>query len=218
MKKLFVILFLALFLLGCTQANNIQANQINLEEDSNHFEDGHFHDEEYHVHVDFLVVLQDKFKDFSKLEFMSNKDPRSGEIDASKSPIVHLHDGIGRVVHVHSPGVTWSLFFDTLGMKLTDSCFVDETGKQFCEDEENKLRFFVKHDGDQYYSELDFLAETELLDLDQVLILFGQHSDADILFWQSQVSNNACIYSEKCPQRGPPPKESNCIVGTKCSV
>jgi hypothetical protein len=55
----------------------------------------------------------------------------------------------------------------------------------------------------------------EFTDLDRILITYGDM--AGVADQISSVSDLACMYSEKCPERGTPPTE-NCVggLGTEC--
>ncbi|MDO8626938.1 MAG: hypothetical protein Q7K42_00600 [Candidatus Diapherotrites archaeon] len=166
--------------------------------------------DEYHVHADFLVVLNGEAKDFSLPEFQSNKPFNSTESDKSKSPLTHLHDGKGNVVHVHAKGVTWKMFFESIGMNINGNCFTDEKKDQYC-----SMRYFVNGE------EFPEIADKEILDLDRVLITYPLETEENALEKEiqkelAQVTDEACIPSGKCLERGTPEDESSCITGEKC--
>ncbi|QSR87173.1 DsbA family protein [Candidatus Methylacidiphilum infernorum] len=157
-----------------------------------------------HEHADFRVVLDGKPIDFSAPKYQS----RFGqEID----PYVHLHHGNGRVIHKHKRGITLGYFFKTLGMELSKDRFVLDTGEKFEVRNGKVLLLFVNG---KLEPSLDAY---EPRDLDRILIYYGPFVDKLIAKEISSVSDEACIYSLKCPQRGKPPDEE-CVgqLGSDC--
>ena len=134
-----------------------------------------------HIHANFKVFIDGKELDFAKPEFMTeSKEDRSRK--------VHLHDLNGGVAHVHYPGITWQDFFQSLQMPLAEHCLDLGTGKT-C-----SLRFFVNG------NEIQDLAQTEIRDLDKVLITNSQNVQEQL----AAIADDACVYSNKCPERGVP--------------
>ncbi|TFE72089.1 protein-disulfide isomerase [Methylacidiphilum caldifontis] len=157
-----------------------------------------------HEHADFRVVLEGKPVDFSAAKYQS----RFGqEID----PYVHLHHGNGRVLHKHKKGITLGYFFKTLGMELNKNRFVLDTGEKYEVREGKVLLLFVNG------KEEPLLDNYEPQDLDKILIYYGPFDYKLISKEISLVSDEACIYSLKCPQRGVPPEEE-CVgqLGSDC--
>ncbi len=135
-------------------------------------------DEDYHIHFDLKVYLNNKAVDLSPPQYQSTEDK---ELDSD----VHVHDGNGKVVHIHKKGITLKRFFDSIKIFLPVGTKGYVNGKKL----ENIL---------------DYTPE----DLDRILI--GSSN-------LNSVSDDACIYSEKCPERGKPPTEA-CVggLGTNC--
>lgn len=132
-----------------------------------------------HLHANFKVFLDGKELDFAKPEFMT-------ESKADHSKKVHLHDLNGGVAHVHYPGITWKDFFNSLNMKLEGNCLDAEKLGSACD-----LHFFVNG------NEASSLGEVN--DLDKVLITSSNNPSSEL----ASVGDDACTYSEKCPERGP---------------
>jgi len=150
-----------------------------------------------HDHVDFMVVLNGQVIDFTKEEYQNTSEQ-------NLSNFVHLHDGAGDVIHKHASGVTLDYLFDSLNMSLGTDCFVLDDGQEFCDNP----RLFVNGIGNFE------LENYEFNDLDKVLVVTGA-TEEDIKGLSTSISDNACIYSQTCPERGPAPDESSCI-GTDC--
>ncbi len=168
-----------------------------------------------HLHADFAVYINGKAIDFSLPKYQSkapsttttSTDDEKGALD----PYTHLHDGNGHIIHVHKQGVTLGYFFQTLGMDFDKNCFKRDTGEVSCTDATHSLKFFVNG----ARSELN--DTYEIKDLDRILISYGPFTDNSLDTQIASVTNNACIYSETCPERGPAPKEE-CVggLGTNC--
>lgn len=147
-----------------------------------------------HTHADFAVFIDGNRIDFSQEKYMStDTDP--------KHPFTHVHDGNGNVMHRHKPGVTIGEFFASLNIKLTPDCFTLDTGEQYCTENSKSWKMFVNG------QEVPLSPAFEFQDLDQILLTYGSGDTQKQL---RQLSNDACLYSQTCPERGTPPKE-NCI-------
>jgi len=84
-----------------------------------------------HNHMSILVFVEGIPVDFS-LEQYQNKDPR-----------VHFEDDNGTFIHKHATGVTLNYFFNTLGIRLTNSCIALDSTREYCENSEGKLRTYL---------------------------------------------------------------------------
>jgi len=168
---------------------------------------------EFHEHADFALFLNGEKFDFTKGEYMSTKPciaqaplwgpivhAHGGDLDDA----VHLHDGIGGVVHLHRENVSWHDFFESLKMDFEDTIFIDDERNQYKENETNEFRFIKNGE------EVKTLADVEIRDLDRVLISYGpkDREFSELLIEYGQITNNACFYSESCLHRGSAPLES----------
>ena len=166
----------------------------------------------YHAHADFAVLLDGKRFDFAKHEYMSNEpclvgsifptaDAHGGEGDLSDK--VHMHNMNGNVVHVHHQGITWADFFKSIKMELTSSSFTDEKGKK-AEASDTKEFRFMKNGKD-----VKDLFSLAIQDQDRVLVSYGDKSRSkeSTLVEYAQITNDACLYSHSCLERGPAPIE-----------
>lgn len=167
----------------------------------------------FHEHADFALFLDTVRFDFAKDEFMSIKPcvarasswvPTAYAHGLDLEEAVDLHNRDGNVVHVHQQGITWHEFFESLKMGLEDNLFVDHEGNQYKEDETFEFYFFVNGE------RVDTLADREIRDLDQVSISYhsSENPPAFAGFEHGMVTNNACLFSSSCPQRGLAPLES----------
>lgn len=159
--------------------------------------------EKVHEHADFKVFLNGKSFDFTKDKYQSS-------VDNPLDPEAHLHDGIGHVIHKHRKGVTLEYFFETLNMRFSNNCFVTDDGTEYCNNDKNTLKFIVNG------KENDKFETYEFSDLDKIIISYGP-KDENLDNQINSISDDACLYSEKCPERGKPPTE-NCVggLGTDC--
>lgn len=159
--------------------------------------------EKVHEHADLKVYINNKSLDLTQAKYQSTEEK---ELD----PDTHLHDGNGNVVHKHRKGVTLGYFFKTLKIDFSKDCLVMDTGERYCNNETNELKFLVNGKSSDSFGSYEFS------DLDKILISYGPK--AEVLSSQiNSISDDACLYSEKCPERGKPPTE-NCVggLGTDC--
>lgn len=161
---------------------------------------------EYHVHADFKVFIEGKPYNFSLAKYQENE--ACGNPDQIKNPtlkdFVHVHDGNGDVVHVHKQGITWGDFFESIGMKLNVTCLVLDTKEPFCDNENNTLKMYVNG---QLNTEME---RQPIRDLDRMLLSYGPEDQDGILRQMGTVTNDACIYSGSCKERGVQVVVENC--------
>ena len=160
--------------------------------------------DEWHTHADFLVYIQGSQLDFSKPAYMTT---------AQQEPhrYAHLHDENGKVLHLHAPNITFAEFLGSLGYVLTRDCLTTATGDTYCTDEDNTLVLYVNN------QLLDSAAHTiyQPADLDRILLLYGNYSSTEVDSLLATVSDESCIYSGSCPERGIAPAES---CGLTCEL
>lgn len=215
---LFGILGISLLFAGCIAPNTPPSSQ------------------EVHLHTDFAVYVDGVKWNFAQEKYMT-------EEKNERSKAVHLHDMDGSVIHVHAANVTFGLFLESLGMKLEtrnnangigqEVCFTDDEGKETCYPrfgcytlEEGQAicvdpmiiaqswRLFVN--GEQLSEDVK-MEDYVMKDLDQIL-LTNISFDGDLESQLASVTDNACIQSEKCPERGKPSDESSCAGSGDCGV
>lgn len=160
--------------------------------------------EKVHEHADIAVYLNGKKIDFTQEKYQSSE---SNPLD----PDAHLHDGNGTVTHKHRKGVTLNAFFQSLGMNFDRDCFTLDETSQFCNGDGKTLKFLVNGKPNEQFGEY------ELVDLDRILISYGNEDEKQIAVQGASLTDDACLYSEKCPERGKPPTE-HCVggLGTEC--
>src|SRR3972149_11078806 len=112
-----------------------------------------------------------------------------------KDPDIHSHKDTEEVIHKHKTGVTLGQLIDSWKANLPSGVSWYVNGKK----QTGNWRGY------------------EFKDLDRIVMSFStttvEVSDKQL----SEVTDRACIYSEKCPERGKPPTE-NCVggLGTDC--
>jgi len=115
-----------------------------------------------HAHTSILVrIFGDKF-DFTSPAFQI------------KSSWIHFEGQDGDTIHRHSTGVTLGYLFGTLGLTVNDECFVFPDGRQFCNNEDYSIKFFINHE--QVPNIHDYIGNED----DRVLISYGNESPEEI--------------------------------------
>lgn len=159
-----------------------------------------------HTHADFAVWVNGEQFDFSRKEFMSEKEEEDEEHEKHghrHHPYLHSHDGIGHVIHRHKPGLPLREFFKALGISLGTTC-VSFGDRSYCEAGSKRWRMYVNGE------ERSFDPGYVFADTDTILLTYGS-SVSEIEQQISAVTSDACFYSKTCPWRGEPPTE-NCIA------
>lgn len=172
-----------------------------------------------HTHADFAVWIDGKQLDFSKPEYMSSppKDASASlylmptvrahgdEEDSHVVPgreYLHSHDGNGHVIHRHKPGLTIGNFFKSIQVNISAKCyesFAPLADGRICG--EHPFRMFVN--GKEMPLNMDYVFE----DLDQMLFT-NAHAEEEVQKELEKLTNDACMYSKTCPERGEPPRRA----------
>lgn len=155
-----------------------------------------------HEHVDLKMFINNQQINLGLEKYQSTHEKEL-------SPDVHLHDGNGEMIHLHWSGQTVASFFESISMTVTGDCLTTDSGQQYCTGEQGTLSLYA--DG----VKVDTIGQYLLEDLDRILVSYGDPADAPAQM--KSVKDEACIYSELCPERGPAPTES-CVggLGTTC--
>ncbi|HEX6067775.1 MAG TPA: hypothetical protein VFZ05_03150 [Nitrososphaera sp.] len=118
-----------------------------------------------HEHAVFAIILNGQKIDFSQAKY---------QVEATRSPLIHMEGGDGTTLHRHVQGVTFGQFLDTVNMRIQDGCFVRDDGAQFCEGGGNQLRFFINGEG------VDSITDYVLQEEDRFLVIYGNQTDEEI--------------------------------------
>jgi len=174
---------------------------------NNHHDDAHVvgyadNAEEVHIHADFLVAINGQLWDFTADKYQSSSTQKLADD-------IHLHDHQGNVLHRHASGITIGDFFSSLGFTLSNDCLITDTKETYCGDEENVLQVYVN--GEKVTAAATYIPAEE----DQILVYFGRDEQSLIEPLLSDITDEACIYSGTCPERGTPPPEA---CGLTCEM
>lgn len=105
MKKIYIVIFLLIFLILSGIAIYNSANKPPV-----------------HYHAGFQIYMNGKLQDYSSTEFMHLKPcgahEETGDKEDEQLEKAHLHDNVGDVIHVHRNGVVWNDVFTNLKIKI----------------------------------------------------------------------------------------------------
>ncbi len=156
--------------------------------------------QEVHEHADFRIVVNGAAVDLSGGRYMSTKEK-------ALSPLVHLHNGNGAMIHTHAAGVTLGTFLASLGITLTNDCVtipgssLAPANGELCNGSGNALVLMVNG------GTVDDKPNYIIKDLDRILLYFGAEDQKAVDAYAKAAPDEACIYSRTCPERGVPPDE-----------
>ena len=173
-----------------------------------------------HTHADFAVWVAGQRLDFTDEPYMSGlSTDENHDNEEGLRKYLHLHDGIDNVVHRHKPGLTLGDFLGTIGLPATPGCITLDDAQFMALDEDLKKDYaFQKRlcDSGKFRWTMvvngtakPFDPAYAFADLDKVLLSYSASDTA----WQdewAEMTDEACLYSKTCPERGEPPAE-NCV-------
>lgn len=189
---------------------------------------------EFHAHADFAVYINGEKANFAQEKYMSDENN-------SLAPFVHLHDGKGNIIHFHAQNIALHQFLSSIGWSFDEDCLTTDTNQTYCNqpstgwvtdgycfiDDTNQrvcvqptsgtnlgktLKLYVN--GVQNAQMGNYIPK----DLDRILITYGNETLEQIQTQINSVTNEACIQSGKCPERGSPMGERNCTTTGGCTV
>lgn len=161
-----------------------------------------YYSDTVHVHADFLIVIDD-----AKIDLTDEKYQSSAQAIRHKN--VHLHDGDDNVVHRHAEGITFAEFLGSLGFTLTNDCLTNDAGGLFCTNNEKSLVLYVNEK--PLTDVTGYIPQEE----DQILLYYGALTNPKIAEYLNAITDESCIFSGTCPERGIAPAES---CGLTCEL
>jgi hypothetical protein len=108
-----------------------------------------------HVHAALAVKVNGTKLDFSDSKYQV------------KSRFMHVENGDGDTLHRHATAVPVAEFFRSIKMNVTDTCFTDDNGTQYCNNGNENLEFYVN--GDKTSSIADYVFDED----DRILVVYG---------------------------------------------
>jgi len=104
-----------------------------------------------------------------------------------KSSWIHFEGRDGSTIHKHATGVDLGYLFETLAIGLDDECYVFPDGKQFCSNEDYKLKFFINRE------QVSDIRDYDIQEDDRVLIIYGAETPEEIEAYLLQLDNQELI-------------------------
>jgi hypothetical protein len=119
-----------------------------------------------HVHAAFIVDLNGTKINFAQPKYMI------------RSNYIHMenHNGApdGTTLHRHATMVPIGEFLKSVGMDISNGCFITDENKRFCENNNSKLAYYIN--GNQTKDIMGYV----LKDDDRILILYGNQSSSEV--------------------------------------
>ncbi len=167
-----------------------------------------------HEHADIKVYLNGEKLDLSQDKYQTlEKKYANGSIEKhANETVMHLHDGNPNIVHKHERTATLEEFFSAINITFSSSCFILDNGENYYTSDEKTLKLFVNGKANSEYEKYSFR------DDDSILITYGALTNKQITEELASLTDDACMYSETCPERGKPPTEG-CVggLGSECT-
>ena len=111
-----------------------------------------------HIHASILVKIHgDKF-DFSQPAFQM------------KSSYIHFEASEGNTIYRHASNVPIGYLFDTLGIQLTNECYILPIDEIFCTNNDSSLKFYINDD------KVSDIRNYVIEDKDRILISYGNET------------------------------------------
>ncbi|MDB5185002.1 MAG: hypothetical protein JWN38_810 [Candidatus Saccharibacteria bacterium] len=147
-----------------------------------------------HYHANFAVYLNGKREEF--------KDPKyyeevaicsSGDGITIPQQRAHMHDEVNSVVHVHDSAVTWGQFFENLRWVIGPDFIETADGTMYRNNGNDQLHILING---QDYTGLGTIANMVIKDQSQLLVSYGDVSNASLKTEAATIGNKAKHYDE----------------------
>lgn len=149
-----------------------------------------------HVHADFLMYLNHERYRFTDDRYQStSEDPQHEHL--------HFHNHNDHVIHRHAADQTFTDFLASLNYTLTEECLVTDAGTTFCDAEDNSQKLQIYVNGIPLENHGDYVFADE----DKILVYYGDPRDARVATYLEEITDDACLHSGTCPERGVAPPE-----------
>lgn len=128
-----------------------------------------------HIHASLLVrIFGDKF-DFSLPAYQV------------KNSWIHFEARDGTTIHMHSTGVKLGYLFESLGISLTENCYIFPDQREFCTNENYSLKFYINN------MQVDSITNYVIADNDRILISYGNETESEINEQLMELQSQAII-------------------------
>src|SRR5919112_1943192 len=111
-----------------------------------------------HEHAAFAIKINGKQIDFSQPKYQL------------QSRLIHVEGGDGTTLHRHATAVPFQEFLKSVNMNIMNGCFTSDDGKQYCNNAENKLRFFING------NETDSVNNYVINPNDRIFVIYGNEN------------------------------------------
>lgn len=157
-----------------------------------------------HVHADFLLYLDHERYRFTDDHYQSTSEELQHDH-------LHLHNNNDQVIHRHAAEQTFADFLDSLGYHLTEDCLTTDTEETFCTNHETNQQLQIYVNG----TVIDNHTEYIFADEDKILVYYGNPNDERVTTYLDEITDDACLHSGTCPERGVAPPEE---CGITCEI
>jgi len=128
-----------------------------------------------HIHASLLVrIFGDKF-DFSLPAYQV------------KNSWIHFEARDGTTIHMHSTGVILGYLFESLGISITDNCYIFPDQREFCTNKDYSLKFYINN------TQIDSIHDYVIKDNDRILISYGNETKSQIDNQLTELQSQAII-------------------------
>ena len=174
-----------------------------------------------HTHADFAIWIDGQQLDFHDSNYMTTEAEEEKLPSGDVRHYLHLHDGNGHVIHRHKPGLTFGDFLRSIGLPMGGGCLLldDNQSRRFasfmerrgltifalCRAEKDKFAWHMFVNGVERPMDPGYVFS----DGDKIILVYttGNNFSKEL----NAMTDDACLYSKTCPERGKPPTE-NCIA------
>jgi len=104
-----------------------------------------------------------------------------------KSSWIHFEGQDGATIHRHASGVTIGYMFETLGIGLSENCYIFPDGREFCNNDDYSIKFYLNHQ--QVPSINEYVGEEG----DKILISYGNETPEQIEFQLRELDSQQIV-------------------------
>jgi hypothetical protein len=143
-----------------------------------------------HFHANFLMVINGQKIHFDKPEYMEE----TGNCYLTSTPLyprqrAHLHNNDGATIHLHTNGVSWGQFFQSLYYTVSDHALIDDHSIVYANNGTNIVTYFING------ANVSSIANTLIHSEDSLLITYGLYTPSELTSLATSIQNHAHTYN-----------------------
>lgn len=143
-----------------------------------------------HYHANFALYINGQKEEFKNFIYYEEVTACSEESKSNPKSRVHMHDNVNHLVHIHDDAVTWSHFFNNLGIVISNNSIITPNDT-YMSSETSDLIYVLNG------KKISSITNLKINSGDKLLINFGNEKENEIEARYNAIPKDAETYNAK---------------------